>query len=167
MPHMHHLVAGLSDADMIWLFSMGRFKTLKPGERLIAVGRPVDDLYFITHGALAIVRADGTRVAVLGEGDVIGETSFVDHRPASVSVRAEEKSELLGVPNQLIVDRLDQDPVFAARFYRALGVFLSEKLRETTALVRDLDDEKAQETARASGDRFRRLIGMLKGKKHA
>jgi hypothetical protein len=49
--------------------------------------------------------------------------------------------------------------VFAARFYRALAVYLSERLRETTAAVRaasdDLRHEKADKAARA---RFGRLF---------
>jgi CRP-like cAMP-binding protein len=65
---------------------------------------------------------------------------------------AVETTEMLAIPRKLILARFDQEPVFAARFYRALAVFLSERLRETTAAVRaqarELRDDKADKAAR-------------------
>lgn len=155
-----YIVAGLSDDDMIWLLSRGQLRSLRAGERLVDVGRPIDHLYFVTRGAMAVSRGDGTRVASLGEGDVIGEMSFVDRRPPSVSVRAEQATELMAVPVQLIAARFESEPAFAARFYRALAVFLSDRLRETTAVARP-DDADAAGGAAGAGDRLRRLVGMF------
>jgi signal-transduction protein with cAMP-binding, CBS, and nucleotidyltransferase domain len=63
MRNMSYIVAGLSDADMIWLLSMGKLRKLKPGERLVAAGRPVKELFFILGGSLEVRLANGTRVA--------------------------------------------------------------------------------------------------------
>ena len=156
MQNARYIAAGLSDADMLWLLSMGKLRMLKAGETLVAVGKPVNDLFFVISGLLAVRLGDGTRVAQLHQGDVVGEMSFVERHSPLVSVVAEDRTEMLAIPRKLILDRFEQEPVFAARFYRALAVFLSERLRETTAAVRAAQDEKADKAARA---RFSRLFG--------
>jgi CRP-like cAMP-binding protein len=130
-----YLVAGLSDADMVWLLSCGKLRTLRAGERLVEIGRPFGDLFFILAGTLEVVRGDGTHIATIGAGEVVGEMSFVDDQPPSVSVRASEATEVLCTPRSDILARFGSDALFAARFYRALAKFLSDRLRETTRLV--------------------------------
>jgi CRP/FNR family cyclic AMP-dependent transcriptional regulator len=61
---------------------------------------------------------------------MVGEMSFVDARPPSASVVALEDSLVLSIPVAALRDRLN-DPPFAARFYRALAVFLADRLRNT------------------------------------
>jgi CRP/FNR family cyclic AMP-dependent transcriptional regulator len=163
MRNLLHVAAGLTDNDMLWLLSMGKLRKLKPGERLVQAGKPIADLFFVTGGSLAVLLADGTHVATLGAGDVIGEMSFVERQAPSASVRSEEASEVMCVPRDLILARFEQDPEFGVRFYRALAVFLSERLRETTAAVRMSEAErKEQDQGRtASTDRFSRLTGMF------
>lgn len=159
MRNARYIAAGLSDADMLWLLSVGKLRRLAPGERLVAAGKTVNDLFFVIAGELAVKLDDGTVVAHLHEGDVVGEMSFVERHSPLVSVVAEGPAEMLVIARKLILDRFEQEPVFAARFYRALAVFLSERLRETTAAVRaaseDLRHEKADKAARA---RFSRLF---------
>ncbi len=157
------IVAGLSDADMVWLLSIGKLRTIRAGERLVEIGRPVDDLYFVIRGRLAVLTPADVAVATLGESEVIGEMSFVDRRPPTVSVRAEERSELLMIPRQTILDRFDREPVFAARFYRAIALFLAERLRETTAAVRP-GEAVAHDEGHAPGTRFRALVARFTGK---
>lgn len=164
----HSMVAGLSDADMVWLLSIGKLRTMKPGERLVDVGRPVNDLSFVIRGRLAVLLPDETRVALLSEGEVIGEMSFVNQRLPAVTVRAEERSEVLMIPRGAILERFEREPVFAARFYRAIAMFLSERLRETTAAVgAHHEEEEAQAAAHSAGERFRSLVGLFIGKDRA
>jgi len=160
MQNARYIAAGLSDSDMLWLLSMGKLRRLAAGETLVTAGKPVADLFFVTSGSLGVVLPDGKRVAHLHQGDVVGEMSFVERHSPLVSVVAEEPSEMLCIPRKLILDRFEQEPVFAARFYRALAVFLSERLRETTAAVKAAAEEeqrkaKADQDARA---RFSRLF---------
>ncbi|MBV9842373.1 MAG: cyclic nucleotide-binding domain-containing protein [Sphingomonadaceae bacterium] len=164
MANTLYIVAGLSDADMIWLLSTGSLKRLRGGERPIQAGKPVGDLFFVTQGSLAVVLPDGTQVATLEEGAVFGEMSFIESRPPSATVRAEGKGEILAIPRDRILERFEQEPRFAARFYRALALFLSERLRETTATANAPRDADADAQAAAGGERFRRALQMLRGK---
>lgn len=160
---MLSIVAGLSDADMIWLLSVGKLRGMRAGERLVEAGRTPDALFFVTSGALEVLLPDGTRIARLSEGEVIGEMSFLNSLPPTVSVRAEGKVEVLAVARGEILARFEREPVFAARFYRALATFLAARLRETTAR-RGAYDMEAPETIERTGERFRGLVGRFRGR---
>jgi len=155
-----YIVAGLSDADMIWLLSMGKLRSFKNGETLVAAGRQVNDLFFITRGSFTVTLPDGGKhVATLKSGDVVGEMAFIEKHPASTSVRAVEQAEALAIPREAILERFEQEPVFAARFYCALATFLSARLRETTAAIRTArEDDEIRKATDNSAARFASLF---------
>ena len=70
-------------------------------------------------------------VATLLSGEILGEISFVDSRPPSASVIAMEDSSVLAIPQATITEKLQEDPAFSARFYRAVASFLADRLRTT------------------------------------
>lgn len=162
-----YILADLDDRDILWLSSAGRMRDLAPGETLIEAGRPVDELYFVTEGSLG-VSAAGHQVATLTAGDVIGEMSFVEKRPPSASVAALERARVLGITRDTILAAFEADQGFAARFYRALAVFLSDRLRTATSGGQDDGelDEGLLDTLSQAGDRFVRLVGLLEGRIH-
>jgi CRP/FNR family transcriptional regulator, cyclic AMP receptor protein len=83
-----------------------------------------------------VARAAGNKeVARLRSGEIVGEMSFVDSRPPSATVQAVEPSSVLAIPRLALKARLSQDAFFAARFYRAMAVFLSDRLRSTVGLL--------------------------------
>jgi CRP-like cAMP-binding protein len=159
-----YLAAGLSDADMIWLLSLGRLRRVGAGQRLIVAGRPIDELFFVLSGTFDVVREDGARVAMIGEGEVAGEMSFVGEEMPSCSVVATGSCEVLGVARSAIVEHLDRAPDVGMRFYRALAVFLADRLRETTDAVGICaPGDDTEQSAAAVAGRFRRLLASLRG----
>ena len=163
------ILSDLDDRDLIWLNAAGALRRLGPGDRLIEAGREVRHLFFVIDGSLAVTLPDGRRVATLGSGDVVGEMSFVEKRPPSASVVAEGTARLLAVPRDAILARFEGDAAFAARFYRALSVFLSDRLRTATGgtVGEGADgelDEGLLDTMHVAGDRFIRLIALLEGR---
>ena len=78
---------------------------------------------------------EGNELARLLPGEVLGEMSFIDSRPPSASVITVERSYLLSVSKNLLSERLNIDTAFAARFYRALAIFLGSRLRATVATL--------------------------------
>ena len=52
----------------------------------------------------------------------------------------------------------------AARFYRALAVFLSDRLRSRSGGSAEELDEGLLDTVQQAGERFVRLVRMLEGK---
>jgi CRP-like cAMP-binding protein len=81
-------------------------------------------------------------------------------------VTALEDSRVLAVRRDIILEAFERDAGFAARFYRALAVFLSDRLRSATAHdgAGDELDEGILDTLHQAGDRFVRLVAMLDGR---
>jgi CRP/FNR family transcriptional regulator, cyclic AMP receptor protein len=121
----------LDDDDVEWLLSQGRRRRLAAGEVLIRQGRPVEDVFIVLSGHLRVVlEPAGTEIARLAAGEIVGEMSFVDARPPSATVESIEPSQVFAVPRGCLAERLESDPGFAARFYRALAIYLSTTVRE-------------------------------------
>jgi CRP/FNR family cyclic AMP-dependent transcriptional regulator len=127
----------LDDADVEWMIATGAKQQLNPGEVLIQEGKPAASVFLVLEGVLSVVaRAAGNQeVARLRPGEIVGEMSFVDSRPPSATVQAIEPSSVLAIPRRGLEARLSQDASFAARFYRAMAVFLSDRLRSTVGLL--------------------------------
>lgn len=156
------ILGDLADQDLIWLSRAGSVRSFEPGAVLIAEGREIADLFFVTGGAFA-VRVGGREVADVGVGDVLGEMSFVEKRLPSASVIAREPSRALAVPRAALMEEFRRNDAFAARFYRALAVFLSDRLRSMTDGDDGELDEGLLDTLHVAGDRMIRLIDLLEG----
>ena len=141
------LLGVLDDSDVEWMLRAGRKRQLKAGDRLITEGVAIDSLHVVLTGAFGVMLGNKQRVAALLAGDVVGEMSFLDARAPSATVVAEEVSWVLEVPRQAVRERLADNLGFAARFYRALAVFLSLRMRATASQLgygqARRDDEEA------------------------
>ncbi len=160
-----YILGDLEDRDLIWLRQAGELRKVPAGETLIRAGREVRHLFFVIEGELSVTAAESERISGLAVGDVVGEMSFVEKRLPSASVSANTDCLLLAVPREAILARFSSDAAFAARFYRALAVFLSDRLR-TAGGGADSDelDEGVLDALHVAGDRFIRLIGLLAGR---
>jgi len=125
----------LDDSDVEWMLGVGSRREVAVGDELVREGQPLDSVFLVIDGALSVrTRALGGREVVrLLSGEVVGEMSFVDSRPPSASVIAVESSTVLAIPRSLLSERLAEDQSFAARFYRALAMFLADRLRTTVS----------------------------------
>jgi bacteriocin-type transport-associated protein len=167
----------LSDSDIDWLIGAGRRQPIAAGTVLIKEGIPVDAIYILLDGVLKVssVGVEQVEIARLRSGEVVGEMSFVDARPPSATVSALEDSVVLAVPRAQLNAKL-KDAEFAARFYRALAVFLADRLRTTVGwlgygrrAVPDRVDEEDEldsdvlEGVAMAGARFEWLLQRLRG----
>ncbi len=126
-----YLMGVLDDSDIAWMAERGAVKNLSPGTVLIQEGRPAEHLFLLLDGRFS-VSVGGKEIARLFSGELIGEISFVDSRPPSASVVSSGKCNVLAIPRVELQDKLDRDFKFASHFYRAIAVFLAERLRVTT-----------------------------------
>ena len=127
------LLGTLNETDIEWLARNGQKQYIQAGTTLIQEGCSIDSLYMVLDGRLSVRLASSnqTPVATLLSGEILGEISFVDHRPPLSSVVADEDSAILAVPRTVLSDKLAVDPAFASRFYRAVASFLADRLRAT------------------------------------
>ena len=127
----------LNDSDLDWLIHAGVKREVAAGGLLVSEGQPIDAVFLVIDGRFSVTVAalSGREVAQLMSGEIIGEMSFVDSHPPSASVTALERSAVLAVPRTKLSAKLGEDMAFAARFYRALAVFLADRLRSTVATL--------------------------------
>ena len=173
MAHTLFILGELSDQDVDWLIETGQPEQIDAGTVLIHEGEPVTTLYVLLDGLLEVTvkRADDQHIAALGRGEVVGEMSFVDARLPSATVRAAEASIVLSVSCSQLTEKLHREADFAARFYRAIAMSLSHRLREMDcALAGDEMDIESDEldpnvldTLHLAGLRFERVLKRLIG----
>jgi len=168
-----YILGQLNDEDVEWMAAVGRRQISSEAGVLIAEGQPSAFLFFVLDGRARVRVGGGVVVAELGAGEVVGEMSFVDSAPPSATVEAEAGCVVLRLEKRRIEDRLKQQPAFAARFYRALAIFLADRLRSTTArmtadkglrvnaVMEDELDEGILDNVSLAGVRFERLLHLM------
>jgi CRP-like cAMP-binding protein len=70
-------------------------------------------------------------VARLGSGEILGEISFVDTSSPSATVTTFAPTQVLAIDRERLFGHLASDPAFAARFYLAVAMYISVRMRET------------------------------------
>ena len=152
-----YLMGILNDTDVQWLANKGRKMIFEAGSTLITQGSPVQHLFIVLDGRLS-VEVNSMQVATLMTGEVIGEISFVDSRPPLASVVAQVATIVLAVEKAVLKKKLEADGQFGSRFYRAIALFLADRLRTTTGR---LGYTPATEEEEAIGDDLRRTRRRL------
>lgn len=118
---------------------IGEVKAVNAGRYLIRAGDLDSRLFAVEDGHLDIVATrDGKDivVATVGPGDVLGEVSFIDDSPRTVSVRAGEENATVRAWNKkALSEALAFDPQLLAKFAVALSELLVERLRDTARRV--------------------------------
>lgn len=142
----------LTDEDLEWMIANGNRRQVPAATLLIREGQPVDALYIVVDGALSVSVGTPPRLlARLHVGEIVGEMSFVDSRPPSATVMSAEDSVLLELPRGPLSVRLD-DPPFAARFYKAMAVFLADRLRAASGRMSDAPIPASAQASKGDDD---------------
>jgi CRP/FNR family cyclic AMP-dependent transcriptional regulator len=128
------LFGELNDLDIDWLMSNGSTERVSKGSLLVEEGKPIRAIYIVLGGTFEVLvsRTQMTPLGRMGPGEILGEISFVDSREPTTTVKALTDATVFALPRDLLASKLKADPGFAARFYRALAMFLSHRLRVLT-----------------------------------
>lgn len=170
-----YLLGILNDVDIEWLADHGTVRHISSGSVLIHEKKQIDSLYILLEGQLSVTVGgpQGTHVANLHPGEIVGEISFVDLRPPSASVVAARDSQVLALPREVLTAKLAKDHGFAERFYRAIAKFLADRLWVTVgrfgygSAQQDADVDELQDTSFDEIDiaavRFDKFLRRLRG----
>jgi len=143
-----YFIAEASEQDLDWIVVSGRQRSVPAGTILIRQRERTDALYMVLEGTLTVeVEKNGCieAVAQLTVGDVAGEMSFLDSRPPSATVKALTNSLVWAIPWTKLAAKLRLDPAFAAHFYHATSLLLSDRMRRLLAQV-GMADQATVET---------------------
>ena len=164
----------LSDADVAWMAQTGTKRRLSDGDIIIREGESTNSLIFMLEGELLVTTRRLGQIARLGVGEVVGEISLVDSAPPSATITASGSGVALFLDKTKLMQKLDNDDGFGSRFYRALAVFLADRLREARgssagnpaiademAISNDELDAGILDRVTAAGERFSRMLRTL------
>ncbi|WP_446666090.1 Crp/Fnr family transcriptional regulator [Flexivirga sp. B27] len=125
------------DAAEALLSTMTRTKIAR-GQELFHEGEQGDSLYVITGGKVKLGRrsADGREnlLAILGEGEMLGELSLFDPGPRTATASAIADTELVGLSHPDMTEFLGTRPEVAMKMLSALAA----RLRRTNEALGDL-----------------------------
>ena len=83
-----------------------------PEEEVFHVGDPGDAMYFIQHGEIEIVAADGSVLATLGPGSFFGESALLTARTRNASARAVDYCDVFVLKHDAFERVLNRHPDF-------------------------------------------------------
>lgn len=119
-------------------------RAYEDGEVIIREGEWGECMYVVQEGEVEVYAhrgGDDIRIAVRGEGELIGEMSIFDGEVRSASVRALGRAQLLTLDKKNFLSRIHEDPTLALRIVRTM----STRIRDLTAEVARLRGEHAEE----------------------
>ena len=134
----HPLFRYFTERERGRIEGIGQVRRIAAGDFLIHRGDTDSTLFAIEDGQLEIVGSDDGREAVLatvGAGDVIGEVSFIDDSPRTVSVRAREDTAVRAWDKRTLSEALAFEPQLLAKFAVAMSELLVERIRDAARRV--------------------------------
>jgi CRP-like cAMP-binding protein len=134
----HPLFRYFTDDERDRMERLGELRHVPEGQYLIRAGDTDSTLFAVEGGHLDIVaNRDGqpTTVATVGPGDVLGEVSFIDDSPRTVSVMAGEATIVRAWNSRTLAEALAFEPQLLAKFSVAMCELLVERLRDTARRV--------------------------------
>ncbi|RCK74075.1 MAG: hypothetical protein OZSIB_1066 [Candidatus Ozemobacter sibiricus] len=131
------ILGELADSDVEWLIRRGKRRTVPQGAILVQEGKPIESLFIVVDGQFSVTlqALNNREIARIGAGEILGEISVIDSRPPSATVTARLESRVLEIARPDLLKALQTDTGFAARFYRAMAVFLADRLRGTIGVL--------------------------------
>lgn len=119
------LGAELSMDEAETLSKLMTVRDLADGELLIAQGAADDSLHVLLSGKLEVVKKTGAgesaSLAILREGDLVGELSFIDGEKHSVGISALCNSRVLSLKRADFEQVVDHDPQLVYKVMRAVA----------------------------------------------
>lgn len=119
------LGAELSDNEIEVLGALVHERSLADGEFLFEDGTTDDSLHIIVTGKVEVVKRTGddsfASLAVLREGELAGELSFIDGAPHTVGLRALCETHVLSLKREAFEGIVDSNPQLVYKVMRAVA----------------------------------------------
>jgi len=110
-------------------------KKLSKGDVLFRQGDPPDQVYMVKSGRIEIFVNEGDnkkKLAIVTEGEFIGEMAIIDGRPRSASASAVEETTVIILDRNSLMKQIEEDPM--------LGALITTLVRR----LRDMDRKMAR-----------------------
>ncbi|MGB1253734.1 MAG: Crp/Fnr family transcriptional regulator [Candidatus Promineifilaceae bacterium] len=128
--------------DVKWrtLFKYTQRRTFHKGEDIVQLGATDRNLLYLLDGQVEVLIPTGRRnqlkrTQLRNAGSLIGEQSFLEHKPRSATVRATTDGILLSISPENFEMLSVREPQLAQEFILDLARTLSVKLRQANTLL--------------------------------
>lgn len=134
-----NLFGSLLKEDTKWLQENGVTLHVKTGETLIENNSMLLNVYFVTKGIFKVLADSKSSmpIAILGPGEIIGESALVERESSSATVVAVDKSVVIKINRDVIAKHIENHPEFGLRLYKGLYKITVERLRNTNRQLSD------------------------------
>ena len=133
-----HLGTELTDEEATILAELMQARQLGSGDYLIKEGTVDDSLHVMAEGNVEVVKrtaADGTAsIAIVREGHLAGELSFIDGHTHTVGLRALCDSKVLSLTREDFETIVDDNPQLVYKVMRAVA-------RSAHRIMHQMNDE--------------------------
>lgn len=128
------LLPGASEADWAIILEFTQARRFGPGQGVLEAGGPGGSLYLVLEGTIEILAprsksGRSRRAGLLEAGSVVGEVSFFDSAPRSMSVRALTAAVLAEMTPGGFESLFAAHPDLGRRLLMDLGRILAGRLR--------------------------------------
>jgi len=134
------LLKDATEQDWDILLSFTTTQRFSAGDWVIVAGDEADSLFLIADGELEVLIPVGRnkslkRLTTIHQGSVIGEQSFFDEQPRSVTCRANTDGELYRLNRANFMVMSAKHPALSRNLLLDLGKIISLRLRQTTEFL--------------------------------
>ena len=115
-----------------WLASCARAVSYEAGDFLLRTGKPATHLFVIVRGRVSIEATPADKGAIiiqtLADGDTVGWSWMLPPYTWNLDARALERVEAVAIDAAKLRERLDGDPVLAAKMYRRFAEVMLQRI---------------------------------------
>ncbi len=117
----------MSPVEFLKITKLAKWKKFKKNSKIITQGKPVKDLHLIYNGTVDVV-VGIEPVAVLKDGQFVGEMSFLTEKPATATCVVKHETECLVWDQQSFKDLLKRNPSLYFSIQSLLSAQVSDAL---------------------------------------
>jgi SulP family sulfate permease len=145
-PAAFPLLHGLEGGELAAVVAHLQRRAFAGGDVLFRENDPGDRLCLIARGAIEISIAAGgkhrVRLVTMAAGSLLGEAALLDGRPRSATAQAVEDTVVYELTRAALDEISDRHPRVAIRIMANLARIMSQRMRETNEILRQLDDSR-------------------------
>lgn len=128
------LLQEMSNADIDWFQYVGTVQELMPNQVLMQPDSPDHQVHLLLQGGLTIAfPAQETltpqELMPLDRGDLIGEVPALEPFYGTATIHARTPCQILSIDQHHLAEKLAQDTLFAAHFYRVQALLIMQRLQ--------------------------------------
>jgi CRP-like cAMP-binding protein len=144
-----YLAKGLSEAQLTSLYSLAEWRSFEPGEEILRQFDETRDLMILASGLAHILTVVGEPIGLIKPGMPMGEISFLDGKPRSGTVVAQEACDVVVFSAEPLMQLLLTSPEMASRCLWNISQVLCSRLRtanQNLAALMALDESEFSAT---------------------